>query len=50
MPDKWRARKIISPEREVARDGKKIVHVAAYTKKVNSKLVKVDEHYRSTEN
>jgi len=27
---------------------KKIVYVHPYTKKVNGKLVKVDEHYRST--
>ncbi len=28
---------------------KKIVHVKPYTKKLNGKLVKVGEHYRSTE-
>ncbi len=28
---------------------KKIVYVRPYTKKVNGKLVKVDKHYRSTE-
>ena len=29
---------------------KKIVYVSPYTKEVNGKIVKVDEHYRSTPN
>ena len=32
------------------KDGKKIVHVDAYTKHIGKRTVKVPEHYRSTPN